>query len=122
MSGKPLGLAFSPTPSTVSRRPLTEMLWPLTVVRPFSARRNFCMFLNEPLKSNEKGIVGKPAGPTPAPGGSALLTVLAEPAAVLPVADATAAAAPVGAGPAEPGVSLIARKSMWLALAVDSSW
>src|SRR3954454_8064456 len=102
------------------------MLMPLTLVRPWLPFRTRCMLKNEPLKSNENGIVGKPAVPTVAPGGSALVSVLAGVVVlgVLPVAEATAAAAPAGAAAAglPVPVSLMARKSTWLALAVVSSW
>src|SRR5262245_48953254 len=54
----------------LSRRPLTSTLSPLTRTKRWTSRKKFSMSKNEPLKTNEKGIVGKPAEPTAAPGGS----------------------------------------------------
>src|SRR4051794_41727772 len=62
----------------------------------FRRSRNFCIPKNEPWKSNANGIVGKPAAPTAAPGGSAdaaALAVVAVVAVVAGVVDEPEAAA-----------------------------
>src|SRR5437764_9740402 len=97
--GKPSGPALRSNPSTVSRRPLTLMVLPLSAVSSSIECRNFCMLKNEPWKSNVNGIVGKPAAPTVAPGGSALAMALADGVAELaPLAAAATAVAGLAVG------------------------
>src|ERR1700754_2493271 len=101
------------------------MPWLLTCVRLLTACRNRFMSLNEPVRSKANGIVGKPAVPTVAPGGSAeglTVAVVVPGVVVLPVAEAIAADAPVGAAAEAVPVILIWRRSMWLAEAACWSW
>src|SRR2546423_14064626 len=70
MCGKPWLPAVRARPSTVSSRPCTlRPRWEARM-RPSSREKNEESRKKLPSNVNENGIVGKPAGPTPAPGGS----------------------------------------------------
>src|SRR6188472_3610729 len=68
--GKPSGPPTSEKPSMLSRRPRTSTRSPLTCTKRCTSPKKRSMSKKEPLKTNENGIVGKPAEPTVAPGGS----------------------------------------------------
>src|SRR4051812_50067628 len=75
MAGKPESAGLSETPSTVSRRPPTRTVRPPARTKRSTRRRKSAMWKKEPRKVSVKGIVGKPAGPTEAPGGRAAAAV-----------------------------------------------
>src|SRR5437764_11434643 len=70
MWGKPWAPEVSASPSTVSRRPLTLRLPRLEWIRFSSRAKNVPSRKKLPSNVKENGIVGNPAGPTTAPGGS----------------------------------------------------
>src|ERR1700722_10415343 len=104
MCGKPPGaagprlIAFSDI-----KRPLTEMCLLVVTTKRSKRCRKLARWKKLPLKPNVNNSVGKPAGPTATPGGSA---------AVAAAEVALDAGAEVGAGAdAVPGVSCRLRKS-----------
>src|ERR671939_188926 len=68
--GNPPGPASRSKPSRLSRRPLTSMRSPWTVTKCWTSSKKRSMSKKLPLKTNANGMVGKPAEPTVAPGGS----------------------------------------------------
>src|SRR3954447_14111628 len=69
--GKPSRDAVSENASTVRRRPLTERpSLPCSAAKRWTPVKKSSMLKKLPSKTNEKGMVGKPAEPTVEPGGS----------------------------------------------------
>ena len=143
--GKPPGPATRLKPSTLSRRPSASTSLPLTRTKRWTSPKKRSMSKNVPLKTKEKGIVGKPAEPTVAPGGSVAAAawvagaggVDAEAAGVAdepPDADADGFAPPVaavaagaadaaGVGPWPPLPAIFSEvKSIRAECATDCSW
>ncbi len=81
------------------------------------------MWKNDPSKVNENGMVGKPAGPTLAPGGRVAVALCVAGAEVLAVAlEAPGAVGATAVEPAAPlWLSFTARKSTWAARAAAST-
>ncbi len=117
MCGKPCGAASSPMPSIVMKRPDTDTCRLRTTRKCSSRPTKSDRWKKLPVKVNANGIVGKPAAPTDAPGGS--VAVVACVAAADPVA---AGGAGAGADVPEPWPTFSERKSTLVALAACWTW
>ena len=144
MLGKPEVPAESEKASMLSRRPLTSMRLPSKRTNRWTSSRNFSMSKKLPVNWNTNGMVGKPAEPTVAPGGSVAAAACvagadAPAAGVLvddveldapPVPEAAPSAAAgvvaavlVGAGPWPPAAEIFSeRKSMRALCDAPCSW
>src|SRR3954465_11654963 len=89
--GKPPGPATRAKPSMLSSRPSASTCLPSTRTKRWTSPKKRSMSKKVPLKTNEKGMVGKPAEPTVAPGGS-----VAAAACVAGAGDAAAGAEAAG--------------------------
>ena len=103
--------------STVRRRPLTSRVLRLATMNRWSRSKKVDRWKKFPSKVKLNGMVGNPAGPTDAPGGSVAV------AAWVAGAPGVVVAATGGAPAVEAvAVSLTARKSTSVRLDAFSSW
>jgi hypothetical protein len=132
--GNPFGPAPSEIPLMVSRRPLTVIVPLLATTKRSSRLKKSDMWKKLPVKLKLNCSVGKPAGPTEAPGGSTAAAAAAALAALeeldeftaLPTDEVDGVVDGVGVGAGDPlelpGVICRLRKSTFAALAAVWIW